>query len=273
MTAMPRSGLSLLAALLTGAAIAGCGGGGSLGDLDGFEEADRSAPVPAGWGWLITEADAERLARSINLRLADVPYFEQMPDDDEGRDVEDRRLERRFRRCVHLAGPEVETVVERSSSIFGASGGGGFLTVQSQVEVMPTAYVAREQARLLRRPRALACLDRIYSPAFERDSSRADVGSVGISRLPVPEPGPADAVGLRISARISVSPEPSRLVSLSSTTASTVRTVPVDIDILTFVVGHADVSLIATGAPDPVSRHLEGNLLRLLHDRALEASG
>jgi hypothetical protein len=272
-----RLAACLLAVVLAGVTAAGCGGDAeSSSTATGAE--GGAAPVGArsadgGKRGAITRAQALRLARAVNLRASDLPYFEVQPEDEGDEDPErEARLERRFDRCLGAPRGVAENLAEKSSKTYGTGGAGGGLSVQSEVEIAPSAALARRRARLLRRGRTLTCLKRLYVPVLEEEGSPdAEIGAVSIARLPVPRPDPERAIGFRVSARITVGDNPSQLTAFRpGTSVGTMRTLPAYVDVFAFVAGPAEVTLTATGIPDPVSRALEGNLLRLLHERALE---
>jgi hypothetical protein len=149
---------------------------------------------------------------------------------------------------------------------------GGFLGVQSSVEVLPDASLAARRAETYLSPRAKACFDRLMGPALEEAlDGQAAIDNVSISQLPPPLPAVDHCFGFRISASITAGGDARTLAAYhpGAQPVGDPLTVPLHVDVLGFVSGSAEVDLTATGAPRPVSKNLERNLLRLLHRRAV----
>lgn len=219
----------------------------------------------------LVKVRASDYARAVNLRASDVPYFGPIPDDEEEDPEEARRHDRELMRCVGVE-EDPEPLAEVSSPEFGTDSPGELLRVSSTVEVGADAARAARELRLIRSRRAEHCLQRVYASAIEEDeSSTAEVRDVSVSRVRFPAPDIEDGFAYRFAASVTVHPGSSELTAYRPAADPNASvTVRVYVDIIGFVVGRASVSLTATGVPTPVSRTLEHNLLRVLHERATE---
>jgi hypothetical protein len=254
-----RVPVTLVAICLAGAAGPACGGDGGDGSAGASAEA-------------LAKVRASDYARAVNLHASDVPYFEPIPDEEEEDPEEARRRDRELMRCVGIE-EDPDPLAEVKSPEFGTDSPGELLRVASTVEVGTDAERAVRELRLIRSRRAQRCLQRVYASAIEEEqSSTTELSDVSVSRLS-PPPGIEDAVGYRFSASATVHRSTSELTAYrraAEPDASVI--VKVYVDFIGFLVGPASVSLTATGAPTPVSRTLEHNLLRVLHERATERS-
>jgi hypothetical protein len=244
----------------------------ALGLGCGGESADSGSGASAE---ALAKVRASDYARAVNLRASDVPYFEPVPDDEEEDEEESRKRDRELERCVGAREVE-DPLTEVKSATFGTQSPGELLQVSSEVEVVADAEEAARQLRLLRSRRAERCLQRIYVSALEEeDSSTAEVSNASLSHLPFPSAEISGGFAFRFSASVTVYGSSSQLTAYRPDAQGVVEqaaksTVKVYVDILGFVVGPAEVTLSATGAPAPVSRNLESSLLRVLHERATE---
>jgi hypothetical protein len=253
--------LAALAFCLAAAGGLGCGGGGS------DETAGASAEA-------LAKVRASDYARAVNIHAADVPYFEQVPDEEGEEDpAEERRRDRELRRCIGVGGNlEDDRVAKVDSLTYGTQSPGELLRVQSSVEVVAKAGDAARELKLFRSGRAERCLQRVYVSALEEDESgTAEVRRVSLFRMPLPAPGIEESFGYRFKALVTVHPQTSQLSAYRpGAPQATSQSVEIYVDILGFVAGRAEVTLTATGAPAPVSKNLKRNLLRVLHERATE---
>jgi hypothetical protein len=254
-----RSLAPLLAGCLSALALTGCGGGSE----------GRSTPEEA-----LAKVRASDFARSVNLHASDVPYFEPIPEEEEEGPREERRRERRLERCLGFEDAQ-EPLVEVESETYGTDSPGELLRVQSSVSVLEDAAQAAEEVRGLLGDRAVGCFEKIYVKALEEDEpSDAEVRGASVSRIADPGGGDIeDDFGYRFYAKVTVQGDSSQLTAYGPTAEpagdlAESLTIPIYIDIVGFVSGRAAVSLVATGAPSPVSRNLERNLLGVLHERA-----
>src|SRR5262249_41931470 len=136
--------------------------------------------------------------------------------------------------------------------------------------VRDPALTAR-RAALYRSWRVRSCLQRVIAPAIEEQGSAgAEIEGVSISWRRPPLPGLAWSFGYRIKASVSLPGGTTQLAAYHPgfRPADEPATVPLYLDLLGFHLGRAEVTLVAVGAPTPVSEVLEGNVLRVLRDRA-----
>jgi hypothetical protein len=218
----------------------------------------------------LAKVRAADYARAVNLRASDVPYFESIPDEDEEDRKEAERRDRELMSCVGVE-EEPDPLAEVKSPEFGTDAPGELLRVGSTVEVGADAEQAMRELRLIRSRRAERCLRRVYVSAIEEEeSSTAEVSDVSLARVRFPAPDVEDGFAYRFSASVTVHRSTSELSAYRSAAEPASLTVKVYVDILGFVVGPTSVSLTATGAPAPVGRALERNLLGVLHERATE---
>jgi hypothetical protein len=246
----------LVAICLAGAAGLACGG-----------DDEGSGPSAEA----LAKVRASDYARAVNLHASDVPYFEPIPDEEEEDPEEERRHDRELMRCVG-AEEDPEPLAEVKSPEFGTDSPGELLRVASTVEVGADAERAARELKLIRSRRAEHCLQRVYASAIEEEeSSTAEVSDASVSRVRFPAPDIEDGFAYRFSASVTVHRSTSELTAYRPAAEPDASlTVKVYLDIIGFVVGPASVSLTATGVPTPVSRTLEHNLLRVLHERATE---
>lgn len=271
----PRLIPTTIAACLVSAALLGCGSDGSTVATEAATEAAGSSgrsPVPD----RLTMDQAVALAKAVNLRADDVPYFEERQVGPESEEDEERqrRLKRDFGRC--LGGIDLSThMVYEESPAFLNPADGEFLSVVSAVEVVPDAGLARRRANAYRSRRGMECFRRMLIPLLEEEgSNEVEVGKATISRLSLQAPEIEGGIlGYRISTTATITGADSQLTAYGRPTevATPRQTVPIFIDFLGFVVGPAEVNLVTNGVPAPVSENFERNLLSVLHERAVES--
>jgi hypothetical protein len=269
MTRIRDATAAALAAIAAVALATGCGGGGDIAPLNRFGDSPPSA-----------KERATLYAHAVNLRPADLPYFEAKPAEHETKkDPLQLEFEREFRRCAGIkggshSGDDRSRVAKVDSPVYETHSSGALLSIQSGVEVLDDAAVASRRARFIRSSHARACFERSLAPALEAGGgAEVEFGPVSVSRLPARLPGGED-FGYRISTSVSAVGENRQLV-VYRPTAEGGRpdfSIPFYMDLLAFVSGPAEVDLIASGAPAPVSKNLERNLLTLLHERAVAVS-
>ncbi len=130
--------------------------------------------------------------------------------------------------------------------------------IRSVVEVMPNAAIAEQNNAANRSQRALACAKRFFPLELgNQNGGRVHYGAVTVSRLPNPLPGVPGSLGYRVAVNIlgvpkAIEPTQPRLY----------------IDAFAFLSGPAEVALVTTAFPQPVSEETESRLLLLLHSRA-----
>jgi hypothetical protein len=219
----------------------------------------------------LAKVRASDYARAVNLHASDVPYFEPVPDEDEEDREEAEKRDRELMKCLGVE-EDHQPLAEVKSPEFGTNAPGELLRVGSTVEVGADAEQAMRELRLVRSRRAEHCLRRVYASAVEEEeSSTGEVRDVSISRVRFPAADIEDGFAYRFAATVTVHRSTSELTAYRPAAEPNASvTVRIYADIIGFVVGPASVSLTATGVPTPVSRTLEHNLLRVLHERATE---
>lgn len=260
---MTRRVLVLLVALAALSALAGgCGGGEGTGGTTSAAKAEA-----------IEKVGAADYAREVNLRASDVPYFEQSDDEEEEDPEVETRRETGLERCLGVEFDSDEDLASVDSPTFESQLAGGLIEVSSTVSVGPDEdEVARELA-LLRSRLAERCLRRYFLELLEEEETpSAEASGSELKRIPFPDPEIDDAFAYRFGTTVTVHPDTSAPVAYRPAATPPSRSVDIYIDLVGFVVGPASVTLTAVGAPTPVSRTLERNLLALLHERATAAS-
>jgi hypothetical protein len=162
----------------------------------------------------------------------------------------DRRTERELARCVGLTG--TSPIVEAGSPDFERASGISHFDVSSNVSVAQSASLAAHELRQLRSVRAKGCLKRYLAVLLNGALSNATIGPVSIQQGTPPAADAGGSVGLRISTSITVHAIP----------------IPFYLDILDFVSGTAQVSLMSTGVPVPFPAATQQRLFLALLARA-----
>ncbi len=254
MGAVIRQMAAGLALFLAGWSLAGCGGGGhpSPGASTRTSASGVGAPAKP-----ITRLHAVAIARAVNLRPVDVPGFTVSDKKThEHETAAEKRLEHEMLRCVGVLGTG-KALAEVSSRDFKLERGIVMFSVHSEVSVAPTPALAAKNLSTLRGKRIRTCLSH-YLTRFFRDSAPAGstVSPVSIASGTPPAPGASGSFGWRISATFTVHRIP----------------IPFYFDILSFVYGHAVVSLFSSGLPEPFPAKAQEKLFTLLVARAGEHS-
>jgi len=197
---------------------------------------------------------ADAFARAVNLTAVDVPGFTPSAKDREAESPTEQGLQRRLDRCMGAAGGlGVSGGGAHSSPSFTRRGRVLDETVSSSVGFAPTAADAAGELRLLRSARAQGCLASYLDLLFKgKRYGGGAIQRVSIAQGTPPAPGTSGGFGWRITAAVNVH-------GLSA---------PFYVDILGFVYGPAEVTLLSSGALIPFPAHAEEQLFRLLVARA-----
>jgi hypothetical protein len=236
-----RSAATGLALVAVVGAVAGCGG-------------SSSAPVASTTSAPITKAQATAYAHAVNLQGTDFPGMSMTSPEGEKPDA--TRLDR-VERCTGNVNPDV-ILADIHSAIFSASNEPEHEQIRSEVEVMPSTAIAEQNNAASRSQRALACAKRLFPLEFDnKNGGRVRYGAVTVTRLPDPLPGVSGSYGYRVAVNIlgvpkAIEPTQPRLY----------------LEAFAFLSGPAEVALITTAFPQPVSEETEIRLLSLLHSRA-----
>ncbi len=254
---MPRRALLGLL-LLTGLLTAGCGKSNPTGGSPATVVAVRTAPsvpgVAPGGGGSRSKAQAEAFVAAVNLTSADVPGLRVTREARPTPDARERVAQGRLLGCLapgtHAGGP---ALAEGGSGTFRATAGLLQASVSSDVSVGRGSGAARLELKLLRSVRSRACLSRYVGQLLVgKPGGLAAVKKIAIAQGQPPAPGTSGGYGWRITA----------------TLAAGRIDVPLYMDILGFVDGPADVTLISTGFPVPFPASEEERLFSLLVERA-----
>ena len=239
----------ILVSALAGALLAGCSGKGQhaparVGTATRTTTAAGGAPAPTR-----TRAQALNFAHAINLTAADVPGLHAAAKR-EHNSASGRRAERELARCLGLSGSG--RLAEAASPNFERAVGIARFDVSSNVTVSQSAAPAARELEQLRGVRAKGCLKHYLAALLNGSLSNATVGPVSIQEGTPPTGGAGASLGLRIS------------------TSITVRSIPIPfyLDILGFVSGSAEVSLMSTGVPVPFPAATQQRLFLALLARA-----
>jgi hypothetical protein len=237
---------------------AGCGKGNpASAAAGGASQATSATPTPGpapSPGAPLSSARADAFARAVNLTAADVPGFAPRGPDRTAQSPKEQGLERRLVRCMGGAGGLGRSGEGgHSSPSFTGRGRALDETVSSSVGFAPTAAAAAGELRLLRSSRARACLASYLDLLF----TGKRYGGGAIQRVSIvggtpPAPGTSGGFGWRITAAVAVR-------GLSA---------PLYVDILGFVYGPAEVTLMSSGVLVPFPARAEEQLFRLLVARA-----
>jgi hypothetical protein len=241
----PRLVGAFVALVAVGSALSGCGGSSSASPVGAT--ASASAPV--------TKAQAAAYAQAVNLQAADLPGMSVRSPESES--PPPNQLGREEERCAGTVNPNLSLVKIHSATFAGAAEA-EHEQIRSAVEVMPTATLAARNNAASQSQRALACAARFAPRLLARENAaRVHYGPLAITRLPNPLPGAPGSFGIRIA------------ITILGVPAAIEPTQPhLYIDAFGFLSGPAEVDLIATAFPQPVSEEAEARLLSLLYSRA-----
>lgn len=250
-----RRTLPLISALLAAIIVAGCGKGNvtvtttsalSSGTSSQPIQKPQSPGVQAG----LTRARALAFAAAVNLRSDDVPglHAANKPD---SQSASGKAVEHELERCIGVSGGN--QLAEAGSKDFEHSGGISQFDISSNVSVSKSAALATSELAKLRSAHTKDCLKRYLTLLFKGSSYRgAVIGPVSVAEGSPPAPGTSGSIGLRIS---------------TSITVRTIR-IPFYLDILGFVYGPAEVSLLSSGLPVPFPAATQQHLFLSLLARA-----
>jgi hypothetical protein len=210
----------------------------------------QAPPTPGGGSSAKTQALA--FARAVNLTAADVPGFKPSTEHHSETGAEKRR-ERELQGCAGTGLEAGESIAQESSPDFKLERGILDLSVNSEVSVARTPALAAKELATVRSSHFRTCLTQYLDLLFkEQDRPGTTVGPISIVQGTPPAPGASGSFGWRITATI---------------TARGVK-LPFYQDMLGFVYGSAEVSLVSSGALRPFPATIEQQLFSLLLERA-----
>jgi hypothetical protein len=215
-------------------------------DLAGASLAATASTSP------VTKKQATAFAHAVNLTAADLPGFKLSTS--AGANPEsaaEKRLEHQLLHCVHPA--STKGLVEVSSAEFERETESSHESVQSQVTVAPSAGLASRELAVIRSGHSRSCVSHYLDLYFKgKQYSGAKVSPVVVTPGTVAAPGTSGGFAWRISIAV---------------TAHAVK-VPTYVDILGFIDGPAEVSLITVSLPQPFPDASEQRLFSTLLRRA-----
>jgi hypothetical protein len=221
----------------------------------------RASGASTGTEKLRTKSQAVAFARAVNLRASDVPGFRISSEhENEHKTAAEKRLEHEMLGCLGAPSPKEERakeLAEVKSPELKLEHGLADETVDSSVSVARTAVTVAKELATINSAHARACVSRYFNLIFKGKAFHgAHIGPVSIASGTPPAPGATGSFGWRISATI-------------STTINTHSiAIPFYFDILGFVDGQAEVSLMSSGVVEPFPAATEERLFSLLLERA-----
>ncbi len=250
----------ILAVLVSGALLGACGRSDPASvatvtvqaGTSGSHTGTQVAPPAAGGG---SSAKAQALAfvRAVNLTSTDVPGFKASTEHRHGETASEKRRERELQSCTGGGLEAGANLAQESSPDFKLERGILDLSVNSEVSVARTPAIAAKELATIRSSHFRGCLTRYLDVLFgEQDRPGTTVGPISIVQGTPPAPGARGSFGWRITATIAT-----RGVKL-----------PFYQDMLGFVYGSGEISLVSSGALRPFPAAVEQQLFSLLLERA-----
>lgn len=244
--------------LASGGLLTGCGSGGHATSTAARTSSTTAAKTaPSGSASRSSAASsaartqAAAFARAVNLRASDVPGFHRSSSHEQHAAGE-KRAEQELLRCAGSVGAG-KALVESGSGDFQHQASIVSLSVSSEVSVARTPTLADKELAAFRSGGLPKCLSHYFSKLLSgQEYHGAKVGAVSTKQGSPPAAGTTGSFGLRFTATVTLHRIP----------------IPLYIDILGFVKGSAEVSLFATGIPEPVPAKIEEHLFSLLLARA-----
>jgi hypothetical protein len=199
----------------------------------------------------VTELGAVQFANAVNLSAHDLPEM-TMPFA-AGEAPPPGASAVAFARCFGGVNPTLRKLKAHSPE-FTSGRAANARSLQSEVEVLPSAALAASSLAAYSSPRGLACISKAENTLHRRRRGTLRLGPVTITRLAVPLPRAARSFGLRITA----------------TLHGAKRHIPVYKDVFGFLVGPAEIELTAVGFTHPIPAATENRLLAVLYQRATD---
>jgi hypothetical protein len=251
--------LAPLVLLLSGTTLAACGKSSLSSTTVAVarssttaKPASPGAPKSTSPSGSVTLARARAYARAVNLTAADVPGFTPGERHERNSPAE-RRLEREMLRCTGVTGTS-KGVLEESSKSFELKRGVINFSVGSEVSVQPSAAQAERIREAVASSHVRSCFSRYLEQLLESEKlpAGASAGPVTIQSGTPPAPGASGGFGWRVTASFDV-----HGVKL-----------PFYFDILGFVDGPSEVTLMSSGVLRPFPAAAQQHLFTLLLSRA-----
>jgi hypothetical protein len=244
-----------VAALSAAGLLAACGGHGSFTTSSSTAKSGGASGSHPSLGHALTQAQARAFVNAVNLTAADLPGFTRSREPHQPTSEAEKGLEHQLLSCIGAGavGAGGHPVAQGSSGDFRHRGTGYDVGVSSEVSVGAGSGSGAADLARLRSSRARACLGRFLAQLFKgKHYYGATVTHVSIVQGSPPAPGTTGGFGWRVTALIDV-----RGVRL-----------PYYMDILGFLYGPTEVSLLSTGLPVPLPATIQERLFALLLTRA-----
>lgn len=244
----PAATIAILAAF---GLSSGCGKGGQPRADAPAKAAPATARASSPPAEPLEATRARAFAEAVNLRPTDLPGFSAVPKHGESESPTERQLGNDMLRCAGGLGGSRglgelgSGAYQRQIGLFNGS-------VSSAVSFSRSAAAASHELSTMRSARARGCLGHYIDRIFSRGRYAGRFKRVSLTQGSPPAPGTSGGFGWRITAAIS---------------ASAVR-IPFYVDVLGFVYGSAEVTLVSTGVPNPFPAAGEERLFSLLLERA-----
>jgi hypothetical protein len=246
--AMPRPLANALLLAAGGGLLAGCGG-----------TSTSSTNAAAVRSATIAKARARAYAHAVNLRASDVPAMRSSSAEGEATQTSDaKRSSAEFVNCYGGVSPMLRIAKIRSPE-FSTGRAADSQTVQSAVEVWPSASLAARNNASYLGPRGRLCFKRFLRARDKQlnrqRAGKLEFGPLRVATVAYPLPGVSRAA----------------ITSIAETLVRGGRIrYRIYRDIFTFVRGPAEVELLATGFSRPLPTATEERLLLKLALRAHE---
>jgi hypothetical protein len=200
---------------------------------------------------LLTKQRALAFTHSVNLAAADVPGFNASTVR-ESTTSSEQQAERQMLRCAGLRGAH-DRLAQESSKNFELRRGILDLGVSSEVGVAPSSALAARELAAIRGAHVRECLSHYLGLLFNSHRfGGASIGAVSIQTGTPPARGTSGSFGWRATATFAV---------------RRIR-VPFYLDVLGFVAGPAQVTLLSSGLGRPFPAAIQQQLFSLLLSRA-----
>jgi hypothetical protein len=218
----------------------------------GSHTGTTGTPPPVRTGHSLSKTQALAFAHAVNLTAADLPGFKPSTEGHHETAIEQRR-ERELRSCTGGTSNGGGNLAQFSSPDFKLERGILDLSVNSEVSVARTSALAANGLATIRSTHFRECLSHYLDLLFKEQShGGTTVGPISIVQGTPPASGTTGSFGWRITATIT-----SRGIKL-----------PFYQDMLGFVYGPAEVSIVSSGALRPFPATIQQQLFALLLKRA-----
>lgn len=211
-----------------------------------------SSPAPTS----MTKSQASAFADAVILHPVDVPGF-RVSSEKESTNAAEKRTEHELLRCVGAPNHKGDTLAQAKSREFEHETSDTGQSVSSEVEVMSSSAIAAHDLVLARQSQTPRCLAHYLGLLLKTlDKKGLTFRQPTITSIPAPLPATPSSFGYRIA----------------TAAALHGRAIALTMDIFGFTYGQADVTMFASGLPEPFSSATEQRLFSLLVQRARQRS-